>query len=72
MFLTECSTPEREEEIYKILIFCIDYDLKYEKQIENLGLFNHRDEWFRWLWYLILENIFIVEYNWSRRNDKKG
>jgi hypothetical protein len=44
MFLTECSTPEREEEIYKILIFCIDYDLKYEKQIENAEFFNHRDE----------------------------
>ena len=38
MFLTECSTPEREEEIYKILIFCIEYDIKTNKSIENENL----------------------------------
>ncbi len=38
MFLTEGCTPEREEEIYKILIFCIDYDIKMNKRIENENL----------------------------------
>jgi hypothetical protein len=44
MFLTERSTPEREEEIYKILIFCIDNDIKINKQIENERLLNLFEE----------------------------
>ncbi len=44
MFLTERSTPEREEEIYKILIFCIDNDIKINKQIDNEMLLNLLEE----------------------------
>lgn len=44
MFLTERSTPEREEEIYKILIFCIDNDIKINKQIDNEMLLNLFEE----------------------------
>ena len=44
MFLTERSTPEREEEIYKILIFCIDNDIKINKQMENERLLKYLDE----------------------------
>lgn len=38
MFRTESSTPEREEEIYKILIFCIENDIKLgnKTELENL------------------------------------
>ena len=31
MFLSENSTPEREEEIYKILLFCIECDIKSDE-----------------------------------------
>ena len=44
MFLTERSTHEREEEIYKILIFCIDNDIKINKQIDNEMLLNLFEE----------------------------
>lgn len=44
MFLTECSTPEREEEIYKILIFCIDCDIKANKNIKDVNSLDRRNQ----------------------------
>ncbi len=44
MFLTECSTPEREEEIYKILIFCINNDIEMYDKHENEKTINHRSD----------------------------